>query len=59
MGAKLTGAGSGGSVFALVRPGEEANLMDVWRQTAKEAGLESAQIYRPHISRQGLIVQVE
>ncbi len=33
--------------------------MEVWGQTAREAGLSSAQIYRPHISRQGLIVQVE
>lgn len=59
LGAKLTGAGGGGSVFALTRPGEESHLMQVWTQTAKEAGLESAHIYRPHISRQGLTVEVE
>ena len=59
LGAKLTGAGGGGSVFALTRPGEEAELMKVWTQTAKEAGLESAHVYRPHISRQGLTVEVE
>ena len=59
LGAKLTGAGSGGSVFALVRPGEEEKLMQVWKQTAQEAGLTAAQIYRPHISRQGLRVEVE
>jgi D-glycero-alpha-D-manno-heptose-7-phosphate kinase len=59
LGAKLTGAGSGGSVFALVRPGEESKLMEVWTQAAREAGLESAHVYRPHISRQGLTVEVE
>jgi galactokinase/mevalonate kinase-like predicted kinase len=59
LGAKLTGAGGGGSVFALTRPGEEKQLMEVWKQTAKEAGLESAHVYRPHISRQGLTVEVE
>lgn len=59
LGAKLTGAGGGGSVFALTRPGQEGKLMEVWRQTAAEAGLTSARIYRPHISRQGLVVKVE
>jgi galactokinase/mevalonate kinase-like predicted kinase len=59
LGAKLTGAGSGGSVFALVRPGEEQKLVDIWKQTAKEADLPSAQIYRPRISCQGLIVEIE
>jgi galactokinase/mevalonate kinase-like predicted kinase len=59
LGAKLTGAGSGGSVFAIVRPGEENKLMEIWQRTAEEAGLTSAHIYRLHISRQGLIMEVE
>jgi len=57
LGAKLTGAGGGGSVFALARPGDEAKLVEVWQRTAQEAGLTSAQVYRPHISHQGLIVE--
>ena len=59
LGAKLTGAGGGGSVFALVYPGEEQKLMQVWKKTAQEAGLTAAQIYRPHISRKGLTVEKE
>jgi len=59
LGAKLTGAGGGGSVFALTRPGQEGQLMEVWRQTAADAGLTWARIYRPHISRQGLVIEVE
>lgn len=56
-GAKLTGAGSGGSVFALVPPGREGMLMDTWQQTAAQQGLTTAQIYRPRISQQGLVVE--
>jgi galactokinase/mevalonate kinase-like predicted kinase len=59
LGAKLTGAGGGGSVFALTRPGQEGRLMELWRQTAAEAGLSSARIYRPHIARRGLVVEVD
>jgi galactokinase/mevalonate kinase-like predicted kinase len=59
LGAKLTGAGGGGSVFALVRPGEEEKLMQVWKQASQEAGLTNSQIYRPHISRKGLTVEKE
>jgi len=57
LGAKLTGAGSGGSVFALTRPGQEGRLMEILRETATEAGLTGARIYRPRISRRGLIVE--
>ncbi|MGD8397875.1 MAG: hypothetical protein PVG11_03385 [Anaerolineae bacterium] len=57
LGAKLTGAGSGGSVFALTRPGHEGQLMEVWRQVAADADLTQARIYRPHISPRGLEVK--
>jgi galactokinase len=57
LGAKLTGAGSGGSVFALVRAGEEERLEEVWQQTIKKARLTSARVFRPQISRQGLEIQ--
>lgn len=56
-GAKLTGAGCGGSVFALTQPGKEEALMDVWRQTAQEAGLNQASVYHPKVSKQGLRVE--
>jgi mevalonate kinase len=57
LGAKLTGAGGGGSVFALVPSGQEGKLMEIWRQTAFKAGLTSAKIYRPRIAHQGLVVE--
>ena len=58
LGAKLTGAGGGGSVFALTHPGQEGKLIEVWRRTAAEAGLDSAWVYHPHVSRQGLVVEL-
>jgi galactokinase/mevalonate kinase-like predicted kinase len=57
LGAKLTGAGGGGSVFALVRLGEEEKLAKVWQETALANNLSEAQIYRPHICREGLTIQ--
>ncbi len=59
LGAKLTGAGGGGSVFALVNPGEEEKLEQVWQKTALENNLYEAQIFRPHIYREGLTIQRE
>lgn len=57
LGAKLTGAGGGGSVFALVRPGEEERLMGIWEKVAAEAGLDTAQIYRLDIVKHGLTLE--
>ena len=54
LGAKLTGAGGGGSVFALPEPGKKEQLVAAWEQAIKNAGLTDAQIYCPKISRQGL-----
>lgn len=57
LGAKLTGAGGGGSVFALVRPGDEERLMSIWRKTAADAGLDAAEVYRLDIVKHGLTLK--
>jgi galactokinase len=57
LGAKLTGAGGGGSVFALVRPGMEEYLLGVWGKLARERGLNEAYVYRLHVAKQGLVVE--
>lgn len=54
LGAKLTGAGQGGSVFALVSPGDESLLLEVWERTVEQAGLKDAYIYQPHIVLDGI-----
>jgi glucuronokinase len=56
LGAKLTGAGGGGSVFALAEPGEEQKLMDAWRKTASLQHLDDAHIFPISISQSGLVV---
>jgi galactokinase len=59
LGAKLTGAGGGGAVFALTHPGQEEQIVQIWRQTAAVAGLTSAAAYRLRIARRRLIVEVD
>ena len=39
LGAKLTGAGGGGSVFALTSPGHEDRIVEAWEQDIAELGL--------------------
>jgi galactokinase/mevalonate kinase-like predicted kinase len=56
LGAKLTGAGGGGSVFALVNPSEEDWLIDAWQEIAATNKLENAQVIKLAVSQRGLIV---
>ncbi len=57
LGAKLTGAGGGGSVFALARPGEETALIDALLSAATRSGLENARAWRANVDGEGLRVQ--
>jgi galactokinase len=57
LGAKLTGAGGGGSVFALSRNGEMESLHAAWERAIEQADLKNAQIYRPRIVHSGLVVE--
>jgi mevalonate kinase len=59
LGAKLTGAGSGGSVFAMTHPGDEKKLEREWKKAADEAGLKEALIFRPSISYDGLKIEAK
>jgi galactokinase/mevalonate kinase-like predicted kinase len=57
LGAKLTGAGGGGSVFALTRPGEEQRLAEAFERAIASAGLSDARVAQPRVSRDGLVVR--
>jgi galactokinase/mevalonate kinase-like predicted kinase len=57
LGAKLTGAGRGGSVFALVHPDDEVKIAAEWGSAAIENGLNEAHIFSPRIDNVGLTVE--
>jgi len=57
LGAKLTGAGCGGSVFALAPPGHEDELVEALRAAATSIGLEDARVWRARVKRDGLQVR--
>ena len=57
LGAKLTGAGGGGSVFALVPAASQAAFLSGWQAAAGSLGLDSAKFFVPQIAKQGLTVE--
>lgn len=57
LGAKLTGAGGGGSVFALTRPGEEQRVALALERATESAGLDGARVAQPRVSQDGLVVR--
>lgn len=57
-GAKLTGAGGGGSVFALVEPGLEQEFAQQWLEAARQDGLSGASINIPAVSQTGLQIKI-
>ncbi len=58
LGAKLTGAGGGGSIFALVRPGEEDRMIDIFESVIRENELNKAKVFRCEIDKEGLSIKV-
>ncbi|NQT84897.1 hypothetical protein HQ563_17910 [bacterium] len=59
LGAKLTGAGGGGSVFALVKPRAEKQVFNAMKGAAEKAGLTDAKFYRVAIADKGVRVTKE
>jgi mevalonate kinase len=57
LGAKLTGAGGGGAVFALPRPGEEERLAEALRRAAAANGLSKSEVFVVPVARRGLRVE--
>jgi mevalonate kinase len=57
LGAKLTGAGQGGSVFAFINPKNRGKIITTWEETIRTAGLENAYVYSPRIIKSGLTIK--
>jgi len=57
LGAKLTGAGGGGAVFALPAPGREQALADALRDAATNAGLHNSEIFVLPVAATGLRIE--
>lgn len=57
LGAKLTGAGGGGAIFALAPPGCEAQVLDALRAAATAAGLVDSEVFAAPVTARGLTVE--
>lgn len=57
LGAKLTGAGGRGSVFALARPGEERILVEALQAAIERLGLCNAVVWQAHVDHSGLRIE--
>jgi galactokinase/mevalonate kinase-like predicted kinase len=57
LGAKLTGAGGGGAIFALPEKGQEEALADALRAAAQRAGLTRSEVFVAPVSETGLMVE--
>jgi galactokinase/mevalonate kinase-like predicted kinase len=59
LGAKLSGAGLGGSIFCLVEEKNEERVIERLKSKARELKLKDAKIFRCKIDRRGLLVRRE
>lgn len=57
LGAKLTGAGGGGAIFALARSGEEETVRAAIESAARRAGLDRSQAFITSVTATGAIVE--
>jgi galactokinase len=56
LGAKLTGAGGGGSGFMLVEPGRQPELAARLEKRLIQFGMKEGRVYIPSLVRQGLVI---
>ncbi len=56
LGAKLTGAGGGGSVFMLSRPGEEERIAESLKKALRVHGYGEGRVFIPRVVSEGAIV---
>ena len=59
LGAKLTGAGGGGSVFALAKAKAEKHVFNAMKRAAEKGGLTDAKFYRVAVVDKGVTVKKE
>ncbi len=57
LGAKLTGAGGGGAIFALVLPDREQAVIDAIGHAAEVAGLRNSEIFAAPVTTTGLTIE--
>jgi len=56
LGAKLTGAGGGGSVYMLVEPGEEEDMAEMLRQALDSYGYDRGEVFIPSVVKMGQVI---